>query len=206
MSDKNYYRNMGLSNRYKLNNDEIINKSNIIYEKIISIPEISKSKKILCYLSSLVKKEINTDNFISWAIKKQKKIYIPGTDWKAKEIKIYHLTEFPLLAYKFSVKFGINEPIPSYFEEFAGEDLDILILPGTAGDRTGIRYGYGKGFFDKLLGKLNKTNKKLLTIFPIFKCQLFSVIPHENHDVPVNIIVTENETIHCRPIICHSER
>lgn len=192
---------MGLNNRNKLDNDEIIKKSNIICEKIISISGISRANKILCYLSSSDKKEINTDNFISWALNKQKKIYIPGTDWKAKEIKIYHLTEFPISTNKFNVKFGINEPIPSCFEESAGEDIDIVILPGTTADRTGIRYGYGKGFFDKLLGKLNKINKNFLTIFPVFECQLFSSIPHEEHDVPVDIIITENEIIHCKPIL-----
>ena len=84
---------------------------------------------------------------------------------------------------------GIKEP------EFPSSKLptaiDLAILPGLAFDRRGYRLGYGGGWYDKLLEKLNIT-----TIIGLcFQEQLVNSLPSEDHDKPVDILVTDTEVI-----------
>ncbi len=196
MPKKNYYRDTALKKRQELSIEDISEKSKLIYKNFILMPELKNSLNILCYLSSKEKKEVYTDLIILWLFKQKKNVYIPGTNWGKKEIKIYSLDEFPFQSNKFIKKFDIYEPITKFFKENSGENLDIIILPGSAGDNKGIRYGYGQGFFDRLLSSLRKTNKKFITILLLFDCQMFSALPKEKHDFPVDIIITEKEIIY----------
>ncbi|MBI5206437.1 MAG: 5-formyltetrahydrofolate cyclo-ligase [Candidatus Firestonebacteria bacterium] len=200
MHEKKYYRNLAIEKRSLITYDEIIEKSRIISEQILSMPYLEKSQHIFCYLSSKEKKEVNTDIIIKSLLSKNKNVYIPGTNWKEKKINIYNIKKFPIESNKFIMKYGIYEPIDKYFIKNSGVDLNILILPGTAGDASGTRYGYGSGFFDKLLLELKKIKIELLKILPLFDCQLFPELPREEHDIPVDIIVTESKVIytsHC---------
>ena len=46
--------------------------------------------------------------------------------------------------------FGLLEPKGGLTASVA--DLDLMVVPGVAFDRTGHRLGYGKGFYDRFLG------------------------------------------------------
>jgi 5-formyltetrahydrofolate cyclo-ligase len=54
----------------------------------------------------------------------------------------------------------------------------------------------GKGCIDRWLGKAKK--HILLSIGLAFACQECSPIPAEDHDIPLDIIITEEEIIACR--------
>ncbi|MEK6950038.1 MAG: 5-formyltetrahydrofolate cyclo-ligase, partial [Nanoarchaeota archaeon] len=52
------------------------------------------------------------------------------------------------------------------------------------------RIGYGYGYYDRFLGKLDKNTAK---IGLCYEFQLVEKIPEEKHDVPMDIIVTEEK-------------
>ena len=86
--------------------------------------------------------------------------------------------------------FGIEEPI--------GKDsgigvIDAAIVPGVAFDRSGNRLGRGKGYYDRLL-----RNAKCHKIGVAFKCQIVDEVPHEPHDITMDMIITDEEII--RPL------
>jgi 5-formyltetrahydrofolate cyclo-ligase len=62
------------------------------------------------------------------------------------------------------------------------------VVPGTAFDKKLNRVGYGKGFYDRFLNSVNAG----LTVGFAFECQLFETIDCEPHDVPADILITEN--------------
>lgn len=86
---------------------------------------------------------------------------------------------------------GILEP-PATWEEVPFEEVDTLIVPGVAFDRTGRRLGYGKGFYDRLLAH---RNPQATVVGVVFDELLFDEIPHEEHDMPMDYVVTPHEVI-----------
>src|SRR3954447_13365457 len=72
------------------------------------------------------------------------------------------------------------------------ENIDLVLVPGLAfsGDRH--RLGRGGGFFDRLLGGRAPQAFKLGICFSF---QVVDAMPTESHDVVMNAIVTESETL-----------
>ena len=66
----------------------------------------------------------------------------------------------------------------------------ICITPGLVFDRAFNRIGYGAGFYDRFL-----EDKNLVKIAMCFNNQLRLSIPTCEHDVKMNIIVTEDEVL-----------
>lgn len=185
------FRQKGISAREGFSYAQIRNKSKKITLSLIALPEIKNSSEIFCYLSSEEKKEVETNQFISWAFGQNKNIYIPRANWKEKTLTVHKLYGFPIDKTFFEKRYGIWEPKESYFPETDFKKLEIAILPGTAGDLKGTRYGLKAGFFDRFLEKLSSVNKKFVPILILFEEQIFPELPRGEHDFPAKIIVTD---------------
>jgi len=83
--------------------------------------------------------------------------------------------------------FGALEPAGG--EKVAPEEVDVVIVPGLAFDRSGHRVGYGRGFYDRFLGALPPD---ALTVGICFSVQLVDEVPHGRGDRPVDLVVTEH--------------
>jgi 5-formyltetrahydrofolate cyclo-ligase len=70
-------------------------------------------------------------------------------------------------------------------------DIEVVVLPGTAFDRTGGRLGQGGGHYDRLLARLPD---RALRIGVCFACQVVLAVPREDHDLPVDVVVSERST------------
>lgn len=89
---------------------------------------------------------------------------------------------------------GVPEPDGETLWQ-AGMGATVMICPLSAFDRRGSRLGMGKGCFDYWLG----ANRQHITqvVGLAFSCQEVAAIPVERHDVPMDCIITELETIEC---------
>ena len=65
---------------------------------------------------------------------------------------------------------------------------DLLLVPGLAFDGEGHRLGYGRGFYDALLDRLDG---RLPVLGVGFACQRVSRLPRDPQDLPVQGLVTE---------------
>ena len=74
-------------------------------------------------------------------------------------------------------------------------DPELVIVPLLAFDRRGTRLGYGKGYYDRALAKLEARGVKPKLVGIAFAAQEVEGIPGEAHDVRLDWIVTENETL-----------
>jgi 5-formyltetrahydrofolate cyclo-ligase len=88
--------------------------------------------------------------------------------------------------------FGILEPAPDARVPVAVDGLDLAVVPGAAFDPQGNRLGWGAGYYDRLLADL-RPGAPIVAL--AFECQLVAAIPVEPHDVPVDVIVTEQREI-----------
>jgi len=76
-------------------------------------------------------------------------------------------------------------------------DPDIVLTPLAAFDRRGHRIGYGAGYYDRTLADL-RTRKPVIAIGLAFAMQEIDAVPDTEHDVALDLVLTEREIIDCR--------
>lgn len=116
-----------------------------------------------------------------------KRLYVPRTLRKEKRMDPVRLTSLDNLR---QGAYGILEPDSD--ETCDPVELDFLLLPARAFDKEGNRLGRGAGYYDRFTAPDE--------VMPVactagFACQLLPHVPHNDHDIPVEIVVTENEVI-----------
>ena len=86
-------------------------------------------------------------------------------------------------------KFGIPEP-------FTSKILypDLLLVPLVAFDNQLNRLGYGGGFYDRYIEKIEKI-KKVIKIGLAFSFQKISSVPTNQFDKKLDFIITEKEIL-----------
>jgi 5-formyltetrahydrofolate cyclo-ligase len=88
---------------------------------------------------------------------------------------------------------GNLEPNPERCKTVPLDCLDIAIIPGLAMDEKGGRIGLGNGYYDRLIPDLPITTRK---VGLVFEDQIVSMVPMENHDKYVDIVVTDERIIY----------
>ena len=91
--------------------------------------------------------------------------------------------------------YGIPEPKEDT-ELVPAEEIDIVILPCASCDRKCRRLGHGAGYYDKYL---KTVRKDCFTMALCYEEALADEIPVEEHDVPVDAVVTEKTVYRWRP-------
>jgi 5-formyltetrahydrofolate cyclo-ligase len=91
---------------------------------------------------------------------------------------------------------GLGTRAPS--ETAPAVDPDMIIAPVIAFDRTGARLGHGRGFYDRAIGTMRARGLDPLIVGVAFAVQEVANIPIDPHDVHLDWIVTENETLDVR--------
>ena len=86
-------------------------------------------------------------------------------------------------------KFGIPEPISKKIIY-----PDILLIPLVAYDNNLNRLGYGGGFYDRYIKKIEEI-KKVIKIGLAFSYQKVKKIPIDQYDKKLDFIVTEKEIL-----------
>ncbi len=89
---------------------------------------------------------------------------------------------------------GIPEPDTETFETLVGTVL--MVVPGLAFDLAGGRIGYGKGYYDRLLG-MECRDGGLTSVGVCFDVQVCPELKQDPWDRPVDWVVTEQRTIRC---------
>lgn len=90
--------------------------------------------------------------------------------------------------------FGTRVPV----DAAPAVEPDVVIVPLVGFDRAGTRLGYGKGHYDRTIAALRDRGVVPALIGVAFSVQEVDTIPHEPHDVRLDVIVTETETLDLR--------
>lgn len=70
---------------------------------------------------------------------------------------------------------------------------DVLIVPMLGFDTQGHRLGYGAGHFDRTFSAFRTAGRKFMSIGVAYEQQWLAAVPAEAHDVPMDIIVTDQK-------------
>jgi 5-formyltetrahydrofolate cyclo-ligase len=86
-----------------------------------------------------------------------------------------------------AARFGLLEPAGPWLPATALADASVVLVPALAVDRTGVRLGRGRGFYDRTLVSRNP-HARLVAV--IRDDELLDELPHEPHDVPMTHALT----------------
>lgn len=146
---------------------------------ISDMKEWGSAKTVLCY--SALPDEPQLQKLIDEALAEGKRVFLPvviGDDLVIRQYKGHR--QMAKGAFHIMEPTGENVPREQY------NDIELAIVPGMAFDKDGHRLGRGKGYYDKLLPRLTKA----VCVGVCFPFQYFSEIPHEAHDVGMDLVVT----------------
>ncbi|HHV28703.1 5-formyltetrahydrofolate cyclo-ligase [Acetivibrio mesophilus] len=188
MKDKKKLRKEVLNIRKGLSEEEVIRKSKLITEKLISFEGFNNSNFIMAYMD--FKNEVMTKFLIDHCLNLGKTVVLPLIDSEDGTKKIF---PYELKDREESVKpgtYGILEPVKQFSRKIDPKEIDLVVVPGVAFDVKGGRIGYGAGYYDVFLREVRDDCLKVGIAFDI---QVFSSIPKEEHDMLMDAVITESK-------------
>lgn len=175
-----------LDKRNSISPLDIVNNSRIISNSVISTKEYQSSSSIGIYYS--IGSEVKTFDIIKHSLENKKEIALPRVIDSTK-IQFFKIMEDKFEKIKFTKgKYGIFE---NSMSTTIIDKIDLLIIPGIAFDLKGYRIGYGKGYYDRFLS----LGKSKCIMGLSYESQIINEIPNNEHDIPVDIIITEKKII-----------
>jgi len=186
-TDKKRLRKRILAIRDALPAERIGELSGRICERALQLQAIRDCAVLMAFLS--FGSEVSTDAIIQWAWRQGKELYVPLCRPGERRLDPYRIDSFDDVEPGY---FGIREPKPQSQAPGVISYIDAIFVPAVAFDRRGYRVGYGGGYYDRFLPELRPQTTR---IGLAFSCQIVDWVPAGAHDIPVDIIVTEEAVI-----------
>ena len=161
-----------------------------IAQRLDDLVESLGATSISCFLSTT--NEPGTRDFVAAAVRRGIRVLLPVTradgllDWAVAD-DTDDVAEG---------LFGLPEPTGEVLGPIAVNDVDLMIIPAAAVDRTGMRMGWGRGYFDKTIGSMEKCPPVYAVIYD---SEILDLLPREVHDQPVTGVVTPSQTLLLSP-------
>ncbi len=162
-----------------MSRQEVSEKSRQICKKLISAEWYEKSTIIYGYYP--LGNEVDCLPFLEKALTDKKRVVLPRTrkDCSMDFYEIHSLEEVKEGA------FHVMEPIETCPLVTAEEG--VVLVPGVVFDRSGNRYGYGKGYYDRYFSRFPQLNRYALS----YENQFEENIEVSDTDVKMHFIYTE---------------
>ena len=185
MASKQILREVYLSKRQFLSNEEYEIRNQKIAERFITSTDLSTLKTIHIFLPIISKREVDTYRIIDRinASNANIDLVIPKT-LKNGHLENYLLNDNCIIEEN---KWGIPEPIAG--DVIDDNSIDLVLVPLIISDKFGHRIGYGKGFYDRLLEKIPKAKKVGLSLLP----NLDKIEFVEPTDIKLDYCITPNQ-------------
>lgn len=150
-----------------------------VFDRLEKSAAFLMADRILMYHS--LPDELSTHRFLDkW--NSRKRFFLPRVNGVNLEILPYDQSRLELGSFHIEEPKGEDTVDPS--------EIEVVIVPAVAYDRRGNRLGRGKGFYDRLLAETKATK-----IGVGYEFQLFDELPAEEHDVPMDIVITQQSYI-----------
>ncbi|AZR73085.1 5-formyltetrahydrofolate cyclo-ligase [Anoxybacter fermentans] len=162
-----------------------------IRQRLEGLLSYKKAHTILYFVS--FRSEVNTIPLIKKGLAIGKRVILPITNLSTGRLTFSELKDFDKELVVGT--YGILEPKKEFIRPVQPEEIDFVLMPGLVFDHNGYRIGYGGGFYDRFLGELTRRPKLVAVAYELQVMD--KPLPHEDHDIPVDMIVTEKRLIYC---------
>ncbi len=160
--------------------------SRAIVRDIVETSVYRRSNTVMAYAS--FGSELQTDEFVRHVLDQGKILLLPKVNRQRGLLEIYRVRD-PVQDLRVGT-WGIHEPRPDRCARMEPHIIDFVLVPGLAFDRRGARLGYGGGFYDKLLA--DGLSPGAWLVAGAFETQMVEKVPLDEHDVQMDVVVTEN--------------
>ena len=154
-----------------------------VEERLFLLPAVQEAATVMVFYS--FGSEVPTQGIIRRLLAEGRRVLLPfmeGPEMHAAELRPGdRLSE---------TAYGPKEP--SRRVPVDPMEVDVVIAPGLAFDRSGFRIGYGGGNYDRYLARLGAHATRVGVAFHL---QVMGSVPHGPADEPVDVVVTDRETI-----------
>lgn len=172
-----------------MSNEERMEKSKKIQHNLFNLKEYKKSNFIFTFIGT--QEEVDTHNIIKHSIDNGKRVGVPITLPKERKLLVSEIYDFHKeLEMGF---YNILTPKKEFIREVSPSIIDLVIVPGLVFSKEGYRVGYGGGYYDRFLRYLD-----VLKVGVCFHMQLQDEVPVGKYDIPVDIVVTDEEIVYCK--------
>ncbi len=184
MNDKQHIRKMMLARRLEMTTENHKTACGYLCEKLLSIP-LPPQSIIAGYQA--IKGEVDVSQALIMCHGNHFPLCMPSVTKPERTLNFL----------KWHPSRSMKEGAHGILEPDGGEVVipTTIWVPLVAFDRSGYRLGYGGGYYDATLAALRKANPTLQAIGIGFSFQEVDKLPHEAHDVKLDMIVTEKEVI-----------
>ncbi len=186
-ANKKRLRREALARRDSIPAPDRERKSLSITNRLLELSEVQAAHVVMVYAA--MRSEADTVDLVQWAWQQGKEVGFPVTVPEAKQLLVVPVTSFDQLR---TSNFGVPEPDP-WAKKLDPGEIDVVIVPGAAFDPRGFRIGYGAGYYDRFLPQIEG-----ISIGIGFAEQVLPMVPADAHDVPVDLLVTDEQVIYCR--------
>ena len=159
-----------------------------LMENVLGLGIFKLTQTVFLFASTA--NEPNTHVLIQHCFINGKHVALPRCSPNSNEMDFYYIHSFADLS---PGRFGILEPLPGCQKASPGQK-GIMLVPGVAFDKTGMRLGQGKGFYDRYL-----QGYKGISVGVCFESCLVERLPRNVFDRPVHMLVTERAVYDFRP-------
>lgn len=171
--------------RMQISESQLASLNAAIFDKAVSLKEFKEAEVIHIYASMSERNEVDTFSIINYALKKNKRVFVPVM-MEAGKLKHCEIDSTSSLKKN---SWGVPEPVDQNLLDEINPDLSFI--PMVAGDLQKNRLGYGKGYYDRFLASTNTVKAGLL-----FEKQLSDEsIPVDSYDVSLDILITEKRIL-----------
>lgn len=160
-----------------------------IADGVAALPVFAQADGVFTYLSFGA--EVDTRGLIERAWDAGKAVCLPRVVPDTRRMRWYAVDSLDGLE---RGPLGVEEPAADPTRETVPGDFraPLALVPGLAFDCAGYRLGYGGGFYDTFLPTFPGSS-----IGPCRAAQFVDRLPHDAHDVPVDLVVTEQGAVDC---------
>jgi 5-formyltetrahydrofolate cyclo-ligase len=159
-----------------------------IAERALAIAEPLKPSVVAVYRA--IRTEVVPDAIVDWALGRGLVVVLPAIEDATTLVFRRYRPGDRLVA----AGLGTVSPTP----DAPAIDPDLIVTPMVAFDRAGTRLGHGRGYYDRGVLALHAKGLRPTLVGVAFAVQELSAIPSESHDIAMDWIVTEKETIDLR--------
>jgi 5-formyltetrahydrofolate cyclo-ligase len=136
------------------------------------------------------REEVETAEFIASLLDEGRRVAVPVHLHGAPQPFVF--AEIRSLAELTPNHFGILQPPHEAARYLPTAAIALFLVPGLAFDPAGLRLGYGLGFYDRAFAAAAPGALKVGLAFDL---QIVPRVPADLHDVPMDVVVTENRVL-----------
>lgn len=167
-----------------LSRSELVCSDDALFARFLALPQVEAAQTVFAFWG-IPGKEPDTSRLIGELVRRGKTVGLPRMLPEHRmEVRRYD-PDRPLV----KVSFGISEPGEDC-PLLDREDIGLVLVPAVCYDRRGFRLGFGGGYYDRWLEGFSGVKVGLCR-----EAVLREAVPTEAHDVKVDILLTEGESL-----------